>query len=72
VLVLRGVPVVLVDRYLPGVPTDAVVFDDFAVGHALTAALVERGHTAVAALWSTVDATSVARRKYVFGRCLRQ
>jgi LacI family transcriptional regulator len=57
-----GTAVVVVDRYFPAVPTDAVVFDDFAIGYDVTAAMLDRGHTGVAALWSEDDVTSVRDR----------
>jgi GntR family transcriptional regulator, arabinose operon transcriptional repressor len=57
-----GTAVVVVDRYFPAMPTDAVVFDDFAIGYQVTAAILDRGHTGVAALWSEDDVTSVRDR----------
>jgi len=57
-----GTELVLLDRYFPPVPTDAVIFDDFAIGYDVTAAMLDRGHTAVAALWSEDDVTSVRDR----------
>ena len=66
-----GVAVVVVDRYLPGVPTDAVLFDDFAVGYEVTAAMLERGHEAPAMLWSESDVTSVRDRLSGHYRALR-
>ena len=41
-----GVAVVLVDRYLPSWPSDAVMFDDFAIGYEVTTAVLDRGHRA--------------------------
>jgi GntR family transcriptional regulator of arabinose operon len=67
----RGVAVVLVDRYLPGHPTDAVLFDDLSVGYEVTAAMLERGHTAPLMLWSEADATSVRDRLAGHRRALR-
>jgi len=66
-----GVATVLVDRYLPGLPTDAVVFDDFAVGYDVTAAMIDRGHRALAVLWSETDVTSVRDRLAGHRRALR-
>jgi GntR family transcriptional regulator of arabinose operon len=66
-----GVAVVIVDRYLPGHPTDAVLFDDFAVGYEVTAAMLDRGHQAPAALWSESDVTSVRDRLSGHYRALR-
>jgi DNA-binding LacI/PurR family transcriptional regulator len=57
-----GTAVVLVDRYFPAVPTDAVLFDDFAIGYDVTTAMLDRGHTGLAALWSEDDVTSVRDR----------
>jgi DNA-binding LacI/PurR family transcriptional regulator len=49
----------VVDRYFPGLPTDAVIFDDFAIGYEVTSAMLDRGHRYPAMLWSESDATSV-------------
>ncbi|MCD5310680.1 LacI family DNA-binding transcriptional regulator [Kineosporia babensis] len=68
----RGVAVVLVDRYYPGVATDAVVFDDFAIGFEVTAAVIGRGHRAPALLWSERDTTSVRDRRTGYFRALRE
>ncbi|MGI5130245.1 LacI family DNA-binding transcriptional regulator [Pseudonocardia sp. CA-107938] len=67
-----GLPVVLVDRYFPGTPTDAVLFDDEAVGHDVTVAMIERGHTGLAVLWSEVEVTSVRDRLAGHRRALRE
>jgi GntR family transcriptional regulator of arabinose operon len=66
-----GVAVVLVDRYLPGHPTDAVLFDDLSVGYEVTAAMLERGHPAPVMLWSEADVTSVRDRLAGHRRALR-
>ncbi|MDP9829558.1 LacI family DNA-binding transcriptional regulator [Kineosporia succinea] len=68
----RGVAVVLVDRYFPDVPTDAVLFDDFAIGHDVTSAVIARGHRAPALLWSESDTTSVRDRRSGYFRALRE
>lgn len=67
----RGVAVVLVDRYLPAHPTDAVLFDDLAVGYEVTAAMLDRGHPAPVMLWSEADVTSVRDRLAGHRRALR-
>lgn len=67
----RGVAVVLVDRYLPGHPTDAVLFDDLSVGYEVTAAMLDRGHPAPLMLWSEADVTSVRDRLAGHRRALR-
>jgi DNA-binding LacI/PurR family transcriptional regulator len=67
-----GTAVVVVDRYFPGLPTDAVIFDDFAVGFEVTAAMLDRGHRSVAVLWSEADVTSVRDRLSGHYRALRE
>lgn len=67
----RGVAVVVVDRYLPGLPTDAVLFDDFAIGYGVTAAMLDRGHRALAVLWRETEVTSVRDRLSGHYRALR-
>jgi len=66
-----GTAVVLVDRYFPGVPTDAVVFDDFAIGYDVTAAMLDRGHSGISVLWSEADVTSVRDRLAGHRRAMR-
>ena len=57
-----GIPIVLVDRYLPTLATDAVVADHFAVGHELTNHLIGLGHERMALLWDETDCSSVRDR----------
>ncbi|GAA1717815.1 DNA-binding transcriptional regulator CytR [Kribbella yunnanensis] len=57
-----ALPVVLIDRYQPDVPTDAVLADQFAVGYELTSYLIGLGHQRMATLWGEVDCTSVRDR----------
>ena len=66
-----GVAVVLVDRYLPSMPTDAVIFDDFAIGYEVTTAVLDRGHRALAVLWGEEEVTSVRDRLSGHYRALR-
>lgn len=56
------IPLVMLDRYRPDVPTDAVIADNFAVGHLLTTELIRRGHTRICTLWSETACTSVRDR----------
>ena len=58
----RGVPLVMVDRYRPDLATDAVIADNLAAGHDLTAALIGAGHQTIATLWDETDVTSVRDR----------
>lgn len=61
--VLRhGLPLVMIDRYLPAAATDAVVVDNFAVGFELTRYLIAQGHHRMATLWDETDCTSVRDR----------
>lgn len=66
-----GVAVVLVDRYLPSIPTDAVMFDDFSIGYEVTTAVLERGHRSPVVLWGEEDVTSVRDRLSGHYRALR-
>jgi GntR family transcriptional regulator of arabinose operon len=67
-----GVVTVVVDRYFPGLPIDAVVFDDHAIGYGVTTAMIDRGHHAMAVLWSETEVTSVRDRLSGHCRALRE
>jgi GntR family transcriptional regulator, arabinose operon transcriptional repressor len=67
----NGVATVLVDRYFPSLPTDAVLFDDFAIGYEVTTAMIERGHRDIAVLWGETEVTSVRDRLAGHCRALR-
>lgn len=67
-----GTPIVLVDRHFSGTPTDAVLFDDDAVGYDVTTAMIARGHQRLAVLWSEVEVTSVRDRLAGHRRALRE
>ena len=58
----RRVPIVLVDRYRPDVPTDVVMPDNLAIGYEVTERLIALGHTRIATLWHETDCTSVRDR----------
>ncbi|MGW0229242.1 GntR family transcriptional regulator [Actinopolymorpha singaporensis] len=58
----RNVPLVMVDRYRPDVPTDAVTADNLAVGYQVTQELLALGHRRILTLWNEVDCTSVRDR----------
>jgi DNA-binding LacI/PurR family transcriptional regulator len=68
----RRVPVVLVDRYLDGFPTDAVFPDHFATGHLLTEELISQGHQRIATLWSEHECSSVRDRSAGYVQALRE
>ncbi len=56
--VLEDFPIVLVDRYLPGIPASAVVSDNRSAAMQLTEHLIELGHTQIAFLSPPVLHTS--------------
>ncbi|HEX3815130.1 MAG TPA: GntR family transcriptional regulator [Mycobacteriales bacterium] len=58
----QQVPVVMVDRYRPDIPTDAVVADNLAVGYQVTEQLIQLGHERIATLWNETECTSVRDR----------
>lgn len=58
----RQVPLVMIDRYRPDVPTDAVVADNRDLGYELTQRLIARGHERIATFWGETDCTSVVER----------
>jgi DNA-binding LacI/PurR family transcriptional regulator len=59
----RRVPLVMIDRYRPDVPTDAVVADNGDLAYRLTTQLIERGHERIATLWGETECTSVVERQ---------
>jgi GntR family transcriptional regulator, arabinose operon transcriptional repressor len=61
-LLRRGIPLVFVDRYRPGIAADAVLADNFAAGRDLTAELIASGHHVIATLWAETEVTSVRDR----------
>ena len=67
----RRVPLVMIDRYRPDVPTDAVVADNSDLAYRLTTHLIERGHERVATLWGETECTSVVERQTGHVRALR-
>jgi GntR family transcriptional regulator, arabinose operon transcriptional repressor len=67
-----SIPLVLVDRYLPELATDAVLPDHFAIGYEVTNRLVELGHRNLAMLWSETESTSVQERLSGHERSLRE
>jgi DNA-binding LacI/PurR family transcriptional regulator len=57
-VVLAGFPVVLVDRYLKGIPASTVSTDNLQAGKALTDYLLRRGHRHIAFLSPPAENTS--------------
>ncbi|WTL15331.1 GntR family transcriptional regulator [Kribbella sp. NBC_01505] len=68
----RRVPLVMIDRYRPDVPTDAVVADNSDLAHRLTTQLIERGHERIATLWGETECTSVVERQTGHVQALRE
>jgi GntR family transcriptional regulator of arabinose operon len=58
----RRVPLVMIDRYRPYIPTDTVVVDHSDLGYQLTARLIARGHERIATLWGETECTSATER----------
>ena len=61
--VLEGLPIVLVDRYLPGIPATAVVSDNRTAAQQLTEHLIELGHSQIAFLSPPVLHTSALEER---------
>jgi DNA-binding LacI/PurR family transcriptional regulator len=67
-----GVPLVLVDRYYPGLATDVVMPDHVAVGACVTEHLIAQGHRCLATAWSDeVQCTAVHERLIGHKQALR-
>ncbi|TCJ16901.1 GntR family transcriptional regulator [Rubrobacter taiwanensis] len=71
-LLERGLPLVMVDRYYPGLVTDVVVPDNFAIGYQLTDYLIGKGHRYIATLWGDTQCTSVQDRLSGYRRALQE
>ncbi len=61
--VLEGLPIVLVDRYLPGIPAMAVVSDNRGAAQQLTEHLIQLGHSQIAFLSPPVKHTSALEER---------
>lgn len=57
-LVLRGFPVVLVDRYLKGIAVSSVATDNFSAAHDLTSALLDQDHREIGFVTASPEHTS--------------
>ncbi len=68
----RGLPLVMIDRYLPDVEADSVVFDEEYASYQLTQALIRRGHKKLAFVnYREPDASSSRNRLAGFARALK-
>jgi DNA-binding LacI/PurR family transcriptional regulator len=71
-LAQRGLPLVMVDRYLTGIDADTVTFDDEFTAYHLTEILLQRGHTRVAFVnYSEPDVSSSRNRLQGFAKALQ-
>ncbi|MEM7736040.1 MAG: GntR family transcriptional regulator [Deinococcota bacterium] len=68
----RGLPLVMVDRYLTGIDADTVTFDDEFTAYHLTEILLQRGHRRVAFVnYSEPDVSSSRNRLQGFAKALQ-
>ena len=58
----RGIPIVMVDSYIPNMPTDFVGVDDLAAARDLTKYLISLGHRRIAHVALQEPTTTTARR----------
>ncbi|MBW7922815.1 MAG: LacI family DNA-binding transcriptional regulator [Rubellimicrobium sp.] len=65
-LITRGVPVVMVDRRLPGVEADAVLVDNVQGAYELTAHLLGLGHRRIGVMRADLRAGSIEERLHGF------
>jgi len=66
------IPFVLVDRYYPALPTNAVVPDNIDIGRRLTDYLIRQGRRRIATVWEEVSCTSVQDRLAGYKQALRE
>lgn len=71
-LVNTHFPIVLIDRYLPQVHTDAVVSDNLYIGEELTKCLIQRGHRNIAFITAELDSTSAYDRYLGYKKALEE
>lgn len=67
----EGIPLVMVDRYYPMIPTDVLVPDNVEVGYHITQRLIQQGHQRIGLVWSSTACTSVYERLIGYQRALR-
>lgn len=66
----EGIPLVMVDRYYPMIPTDVVVPDNVDAGYQVTKQLIQQGHRQIGIVWSEIACTSVHERLIGYQRAL--
>lgn len=67
-----GIPIVMLDRYYPTIPTDVIVPDNVGAGYQITSHLIEKGHQHIATAWSEVNCTSVLERLIGYKQALQE
>ncbi len=55
-------PIVLIDRYLPGIMADAVVSDNICIGKKLTECLIKKGHKRIAFVGGELSSSTATER----------
>lgn len=71
-LVRTQFPIVLIDRYLPQVQTDAIVSDNMSIGMKLTQCLIQGGHHQIAFVTAELDSTSAYERYMGYKKALEE
>lgn len=67
-----SLPLVMVDRYYPMLPTDIIVPDNVDAGYQVTRRLLAKGHRHIGMLWSDTACTSVQERLIGYQRALQE
>lgn len=67
-----GMPLVMVDRYYPMLPTDIIVPDNVDAGYQVTRRLLAEGHRHIGVLWSDTACTSVQERLIGYQHALQE
>jgi GntR family transcriptional regulator of arabinose operon len=68
----EGIPLVMVDRYYPMIPTDVIVPDNVDAGYQVTRHLIQQGHRRISIVWSEIGCTSVHERLIGYQRALQE
>lgn len=68
----EGIPLVLIDREVPGFPCDAAVLNNEEAGYLATCHLIDQGHQRIAHITSPFDISSVKERQAGYKRALSE
>lgn len=68
----EGIPLVMVDRYYPMIPTDVIVPDNVDAGYQVARRLIQQGHRRIGIVWSEIGCTSVHERLIGYQRALQE